>query len=465
MTVAFSKSRPLDYFSESGRESRRDGREEGAPPSRRSRRPVFHGWDLELGPADVAHLAPHGLDVYDQEAVDKLPEDGVPDILVDMVLLQQASGTVEGVEVQHLLGPAEAIPPHPCRLCPDMYARETDFAAHKRRDHGGEDRYRARGVYEAQHPRPPGCHCGPLRFVDADGESCDERAEGALPCPDRHPAERKLYEEYYAAGGWKTEEARAVALQAMTATGMRRRAGLMESKLRCRTLGGEPLTLPWSGSEGAGGKGYDPNDLYVGETVLWTGGPACEKQPCGCGCTRPYLRASIRSIDGAHKTVIFKDGKPTDESRPTEVELEAGDERRGARTVWAGLAEVHRLESNRQVACVACARRGWYRPRNFVIRRLWDVRFQQGQNEEGAEEDKGARCWYEPDVRHGADGERQQRELAWLLSPVRYHNRFPRTTCLAELLRSCVLVPWWEARLLGAHWCAARGSTVRLFRN
>ena len=75
----------------------------------------------------------------------------------------------------------------------------------------------------------------------------------------------------------------------------------------------------------------------------------------------------------------------------------------------------------------------------------------------GGAEGPNDKCFYEPDVREGADGVAAQRQIAWLFSPVRYHNKFPRSTCLAELLRSCVLVPW-EARLLGGHYCAAESS-------
>ncbi len=86
--------------------------------------------------------------------------------------------------VQHLLDGAAPIPPNPCRLCPNMYAKESLFREHLRLTHGGEDVYRERCFYEARvDPRPPGVHSGPLEF-DADG----------LPCGDKHPEERALYE-------------------------------------------------------------------------------------------------------------------------------------------------------------------------------------------------------------------------------------------------------------------------------
>ena len=306
--------------------------------------------------------------------------------------------------VQHLLGGAAPIPPHPCRLCPKMYAREPFFHEHLRLTHGGEDVYRERCWFEARvDPRPPGVHCGPLEF-DADG----------LPRADKHPKERALYEAYE----WKTPEARAKAQQVCTAQNMRWRAGLLDSALRRAHTDGQPATIPWNGT--GAGWGYEARDLYVGEAVLWTGGPESPRLPC--------IAATILRID---------------EARPRPILLEC-DERRGRRA-WAALEEVHKERSCRQVACVFCARRNWDGLDRFVRRRLWDIRVQRG--EEAEKED--VRCFYDPDTREGCGGLAAQKAIAAFLSPVRYHKAFPGSTCLAELLRSCVFVPWGKGAGVG----------------
>ena len=163
----------------------------------------------------------------------------------------------------------------------------------------------------------------------------------------------------------------------------------------------------------------DANTLRVRETLYWKGpGPT----PAKYGCIPVTL------LDINKKANI-----------PLPLRLQTVD----GSTHDAAIADVGRLPALREVACVACARREWCTSEYFGNSAvLWDTRAQRGQIPHGdaeaaqwAKDEKDHPCAYEP------TDERAQKEIARMLCPSRYHDRHPNIP-LAELVRSCVRVPW-----------------------
>jgi len=161
----------------------------------------------------------------------------------------------------------------------------------------------------------------------------------------------------------------------------------------------------------------DANTLRIGETLYWKGpGPTPALWPC-----------IPATLEGIHTN---------DPETPLVLRTDDGRDHRAA------IKDVGRVPARRQVACVVCARRNWKGPDRFKLVRLWNTRAQRGREPQGDAEAEAWRkdeqdnpCAYDP------TDERAQREIARMLCPSRYHDRHPNIP-LAELVRSCVRVPW-----------------------
>ena len=159
----------------------------------------------------------------------------------------------------------------------------------------------------------------------------------------------------------------------------------------------------------------DASTLRVGERLYWKGpGPTRALWPC--------------------IPTTLQDMNKGDADTPLVLQTADGCDHRAA------IADVGRVPARQQVACVLCARRNWNAPSRFKVVQLWNTRAQRGHQPQGdaqAEEWRkdAKKCAYDP------TDERAQREIARMLCPSRYHDRHSNIP-LAELVRSCVRVPW-----------------------